>query len=237
MTAPLFCRGAYPLELRTPLTGANPPAASTLTAPLVRPCRWGIPTRGHLAAPPRRRHLPGLRRRRRRRRCDSLSPLTTPCWFHCGLVRQPISASSLRGMVVDERGCTPPARDGATGTSHQLSYSSILLLVRRLANRPLRLTSPPLGMRDCITSRRVRVTPPPQYEPVVRARPTLVGGACGGGGEGVTGARGARRGGAGWRPRGAQRRALPRGGRQVRAFVPNQSLGILIQIQGGVRAQ
>jgi hypothetical protein len=31
-------------------------------------------------------------------------------------------------MVADERGCTRPARDVATGASHQLSNSSVLLL-------------------------------------------------------------------------------------------------------------
>jgi hypothetical protein len=35
---------------------------------------------------------------------------------------KPKIRTSLRGMVVDERGCTPPARDVATGTFHQLIY-------------------------------------------------------------------------------------------------------------------
>jgi hypothetical protein len=47
-----------------------------------------------------------------------------------GRVKSPthICHLSVGVWVVDERECKPPARDVATGTSHQLSYSSILLL-------------------------------------------------------------------------------------------------------------
>jgi hypothetical protein len=53
--------------------------------------------------------------------------------------------TSLRGMVVDERGCTPPAPDVATGTSHQLMYQ---LLSSSLHHD--HLTSDPGGVRGAV---------------------------------------------------------------------------------------
>jgi hypothetical protein len=51
------------------------------------------------------------------------------CIIKDGLSTPTKIRTSLRGMVVDERGCKPPARDVATGTFHQLFSAPFFFLV------------------------------------------------------------------------------------------------------------
>jgi hypothetical protein len=108
--------------------------------------------------------VPRLKRRRRRRLEEHATAARHLKEEALHLARRLDTVrASLRGMVVDERGCTPPARDVATGTSHQLFSSSFLLrcacvpLVSRESGASCGLGPRPGGAREPWEHRRLCV--------------------------------------------------------------------------------